>query len=313
MSKTIILKDDRCIDHLTSPGHPESPQRLKSIYSMLNQNDMKGRFEEVLPRMATKEEISLNHDQKYIDMIENTAGRSFTSLDGDTNTSAGSWEAALLAVGAVLDGVDMIMEQKADNGFALVRPPGHHAEASRAMGFCLFNNIAVGAHYLLKKHGVKKVFIIDWDIHHGNGTQNSFYSNPDVFYFSTHQYPYYPGTGAEDEKGTGEGAGYTLNVPLSGGQGDDDYLNIFEEVLGPAIHKFSPEFILVSAGYDTYFRDPLGTMKVTENGFYRMTEFLKKISIDECNGRLFLGLEGGYHIEGITESVKQTILALSTA
>jgi len=311
MSKTIILKDERCIDHITTPGHPESPQRLKSIYGMLKENDMKGRFEEVSPRMATKEEISLNHDQKYIDMIENTAGRSFTSLDGDTNTSARSWEAALLAVGAVLDGVDMIMEQKADNGFALVRPPGHHAEASRAMGFCLFNNIAVGAHYLLKKHGVKKVFIIDWDIHHGNGTQNSFYSNPEVFYFSTHQYPYYPGTGAEDERGTGEGAGYTLNVPLPGGQGDDDYLNIFQEVLGPAISKFSPEFILVSAGYDTYFRDPLGTMKVTENGFYRMTEFLKKIAIDDCNGRLFLALEGGYHIEGITESVKQTILALS--
>ena len=311
MSKTIILKDERCIDHITAPGHPESPQRLKSIYNMLKQNDMKGRFKEVAPRMATKEEISLNHDLKYIDMIENTAGRSFTSLDGDTNTSAGSWDAALLAVGAVLDGVDMIMEQKADNGFALVRPPGHHAEASRAMGFCLFNNIAVGAHYLLKKHDVKKVFIIDWDIHHGNGTQNSFYSNPDVFYFSTHQYPYYPGTGAEDERGTGEGAGYTLNVPLSGGQSDDDYLNIFEEVLEPAIRKFSPEFILVSAGYDTYFRDPLGTMKVTENGFYRMTEFLKKIAIADCNGRLFLALEGGYHIEGITESVKQTILALS--
>jgi len=312
MSKTIILKDERCIDHITTPGHPESPQRLKSIYGMLQDDDIKDCFEEVAPRSATKGEIGWNHSSEYIDGIEKTAGRPFTSLDGDTNTSAGSWDASLLAVGAVLDGIDMIMEGKADNGFALVRPPGHHAESSRAMGFCIFNNIAIGANYLLKKHGLKKVFIIDWDIHHGNGTQNAFYNRFDVFYFSTHQYPYYPGTGAADEKGVGEGLGYTLNVPLSGGQGDDDYLNIFKEILGPAIKKFSPDFILVSAGYDTYFRDPLGTMKVTEKGFYRLTEFLKKAASAECNGRLFLALEGGYHIEGITESVKQTIFSLSS-
>jgi len=313
MSKTIILKDERCIDHITTPGHPECPQRLKSLYEMLNGDEVKGCFEAISPRMATKEELSYNHVVEYIDRIESTAARSFTSLDGDTNTSAGSWDAALLAVGSVLDGVDMIMEKKADNGFALVRPPGHHAEVSRAMGFCLFNNIAVGAHYLLKRHDLKRVFIIDWDIHHGNGTQNSFYGSSEVFYFSTHQYPYYPGTGAEDEKGAAEGLGYTLNVPLSGGQGDDDYLKIFNDVLGPAIRQFSPEFILVSAGYDSYFRDPLGTMKVTENGFYRMTEFLKKAASSECNGRLLLALEGGYHIEGITESVKQTIFALSSS
>ncbi len=311
MSKTIILKDDRCIDHLTTPGHPESPQRLKSIYGMLKGDDIKDCFEEIEPRSATKDEIGWNHASEYIEMIEKTRGKSFTSLDGDTNTSAGSWEAAGLAVGTVLDGIDVIMEGKADNGFALVRPPGHHAESSRAMGFCLFNNIAVGAHYLLKKHGLKKVFIIDWDIHHGNGTQNSFYNRSDVFYFSTHQYPYYPGTGAADETGAGEGLGYTLNVPLSGGQGDDEYLKIFEDILGPAISQFGPEFILVSAGYDTYLSDPLGTMKVTENGFYRMTEFLKKAASEECNDRLFLALEGGYHIEGIAESVKQTIFALS--
>ena len=313
MSKTIILKDEKCIDHVTTLGHPESPQRLKSIYGMLNGDDIKDRFEAVDPRQATKDEIAWNHDPEYIDTIEKTAGKDLISLDGDTNTSSGSWDASLFAVGAVLEGVDRIMEGKADNGFAIVRPPGHHAENSRAMGFCLFNNIAVGAHYLLKKHGLKKVFIIDWDIHHGNGTQNSFYSSPEVFYFSTHQYPYYPGTGAENETGAGEGRGYTLNVPLSGGQGDDDYLNIFEEILGPAISRYNPEFILVSAGYDIYFCDPLGTMKVTENGFYRMTEFLKNTAAAECKGRLLLALEGGYHIEGITASVKQTILALSAS
>ena len=311
MSKTIILKDEKCIDHLTTPGHPESPQRLRSIYAMLDGDDMKGCFDILRPRKAEKEELAWNHSADYIDAIEKTSGRSQISLDADTNTSSGSWEAALLATGAVLDGIDSIMGKKADNGFAIVRPPGHHAEVSRAMGFCLFNNIAVGAHYLLKKHALKKVFIVDWDIHHGNGTQNSFYQSPEVFYLSTHQYPYYPGTGAVVEKGSGNGRGATLNIPLSGGQGDDDFMKIFNDVVGPAIADFGPEFILVSAGYDIYCRDPLGTMKVTEKGFFRMTEFLKKAAAKACDGRLLLTLEGGYHITGITESVKQTILALS--
>lgn len=311
MSKTIILKDEKCIDHVTTPGHPESPQRLKSIYRMLESDEMKGCFEVLAPRKAEKAELYWNHTPEYVAAIERTSGQSFISLDGDTNTSAGSWDAALQAAGGVMAGIDRIMDKKADNGFALVRPPGHHAEASRAMGFCLFNNIALGAHYLLKKHGLKKVFIVDWDIHHGNGTQNAFYQSPEVFYLSTHQYPYYPGTGAQGEKGLGDGRGCTLNIPLPGGQGDDDFMKIFNDVVGPAIADFGPEFILVSAGYDIYFRDPLGTMKVTENGFFRMTAFLKKLAGSVCGGRLFLALEGGYHIEGITASVQQTILALS--
>lgn len=311
MNKTIVLKDKRFLNHHTSPGHPESPRRLEAIYEMLKEDGIRGKFFEVQPRPATKEEIALNHSPEYIAKIEKTAGKTFVSLDPDTSTSEGSWEASVLAAGAVLTGLDFILGGKAENGFALVRPPGHHAEESRAMGFCLFNNIAIGARYLLKSCNLHKILIVDWDIHHGNGTQNSFYSSPEVLFFSTHQFPYYPGSGSFEERGTKEGAGFTVNVPLPGGQGDEDYLEIFKEILYPIAEKYMPEFILVSAGYDTFYLDPLGTMKVTPDGYFRLTRSLKELAEKLCDGRLLLTLEGGYHVEGIAESVKYTLLALS--
>ncbi len=233
MGRTVVLKDTCFLGHVTQHGHPESPERLESIYAMLQGADMAGRFEEISPRRATKAEIALNHARAYIERIAATAGRPPLSLDPDTGTSEGSWDAAAHAVGAVLDGIDMILSGKADNGFALVRPPGHHAENSHAMGFCLFNNAAIGARYLLEKHKLKRVLVLDWDIHHGNGTQHSFYANPQVLYVSTHQYPYYPGTGAFEETGENAGRGFTVNVPLSGGQGDSDYACILNEILVP--------------------------------------------------------------------------------
>jgi acetoin utilization deacetylase AcuC-like enzyme len=254
--------------------------------------------------------IALNHAPAYIERIASTAGMGPMSLDPDTGTSAGSWDAARLAVGAVLDGLDMIMEDKADNGFALVRPPGHHAESARAMGFCLFNNAAIGAHYLISKYRLQRVLVIDWDIHHGNGTQHAFYSSPHVLYFSTHQYPYYPGTGAYEEVGEGEGRGFTVNVPLPGGQGDKDYASIFKQILVPLAQQYRPEFIIVSAGYDIYQLDPLGTMDVTPQGFHLMAGIVKQMADALCGGRLLCTLEGGYHVKGLTESVKQTLLAL---
>ncbi|MEI6126042.1 MAG: histone deacetylase [Pseudomonadota bacterium] len=311
MSNTIVLKDQRYLNHETRYGHPESPKRLEAIYEMLQGDDIKNIFEEVMPRKATKDEIELNHSIEYVERIERTANKGFISLDPDTNTSDGSWEAAALAAGAVLTGVDLILEKKAENGFALVRPPGHHAEHARAMGFCLFNNIAVGAHYLLKKYNIKRVLIVDWDIHHGNGTQNAFYGSDKVLYFSTHQYPYYPGSGACEETGENEGMGYTVNVPLSGGQGDADYIKIFNEVLQPIVEEYKPEFILVSAGYDIYHLDPLGTMNVTPQGFFIMTQLLKMLAEKCCDGRLLFVLEGGYNVQGIAESVKYTLFALS--
>ena len=311
MQKTIILKEDRYLDHVTQPGHPECSERLRAIYARLKDEDVKDCFEEVQPEQVSIAEISMNHSSEYIETIKATDGRSFVSLDPDTTTSSGSWKASILAAGAVITGIDMIMDGKADNGFALVRPPGHHAEKSRAMGFCLFNNIAIGAKHLLKNHHLKRILIIDWDIHHGNGTQNSFYSSPEVLYFSTHQYPYFPGTGAFNETGIEDGAGFNVNVPLGGGQGDGDFLKIFSELLLPIAEQYRPEFILVSAGYDIYRHDPLGTMDVTPEGFFSMALFLKQMARKLCNGKILMTLEGGYNIEGIAESVMQTVKALS--
>jgi acetoin utilization deacetylase AcuC-like enzyme len=262
------------------------------------------------PREATRDELSLNHATRYIDTIEGTSGKQDLSLDPDTSTSSGSWTAAKLAAGAVLDACDMLLDGRAANAVALVRPPGHHAEHDRAMGFCLFNNVAVGARYLLKKHGLERVMIYDWDIHHGNGTQHAFYDMSEVLYVSSHQYPYYPGTGALNETGSGAGAGHTVNIPLPGGQGDADYLLLIERVLAPLARAYKPQLIIVSAGYDIYEGDPLGTMDVTPSGFGAMTAMLKQLAEELCEGRLLLALEGGYHIAGIAQSIHHTINAL---
>jgi acetoin utilization deacetylase AcuC-like enzyme len=280
---------------------------------MLKDADISGRFTEVQPRAATREELALNHSVEYVERIAKTAGKAHTMLDPDTHTSAGSWEAAIHAAGGVLVSLDMIMEGRFNNGFALVRPPGHHAEASRAMGFCLFNNIAIGAHYLIQKYHLERLLIVDWDLHHGNGTQKSFYSSPQVLYISTHQYPYYPGSGSIDEVGEGTGAGYTVNVPLQGGQGDADYLKIFQEIILPIALEYQPQFVLISAGYDPYYLDPLGAMRVTPDGFAAMTRQLMDCAQKCCEGKLLVVLEGGYHLDGITESAKKTLLALIQA
>ena len=311
MGRTVVLKDTCFLGHVPQYGHPESPERLESIYAMLQGADMAGRFDEISPRRATKDEITLNHARAYIERIAATSGRPPLGLDPDTSTSEGSWDAATYAAGAVLDGIDMVLAGKADNGFALVRPPGHHAENDHAMGFCLFNNAAIGAHYLIRKHKLQRVLVIDWDIHHGNGTQHAFYNNPKVLYFSTHQYPYYPGTGALEETGQASGRGYTVNVPLPGGQGDSDYACIFSEILAPLANEYKPEFVMVSAGYDIYQHDPLGTMNVTPQGFYILTRIVRQLAENICGGRLLLTLEGGYHVQGLADSVRQTLLALS--
>jgi len=313
MSATVVFRDDRCIDHVTPGGHPECPQRLISIYGMLDGNRAAAGYEIRTPREATCEELALNHDSAYIKAIEATAGRAQVSLDPDTSTSAGSWCAAKLAAGAVLDGCDMLMSGQAVNAMALVRPPGHHAEYDRAMGFCLFNNVAIGARYLMQRHGLDRIMIYDWDIHHGNGTQNAFYSIPEVLYVSSHQYPYYPGSGALHETGSGRGRGFTVNIPLAGGQDDADYLLLIDRIIAPLARQYKPQLLMISAGYDIYERDPLGTMQVTPVGFGQMAARLKQLADEVCAGRLLLALEGGYHIEGIALSVKHTLDAISGA
>ncbi|HOJ43758.1 MAG TPA: histone deacetylase, partial [Syntrophorhabdaceae bacterium] len=254
--KTGIVREDIYMEHVMDFYHPESPERLRRIYAMLEDLGSEN-IERIPARDATHEEIAYVHDKSYIESISATKGKS-VRLDPDTSTSPKSYEAAIKAAGGLLSLIDAVMEGKVDNGFALIRPPGHHAERNRAMGFCLFNNIAIGARYLENRHNLKRIVIVDFDLHHGNGTQHSFYRDATVLYFSTHQYPYYPGTGWIDETGEGEGRGYTVNVPFSYGMDDDDYMYAFKEVLVPIIEMYKPEIILVSAGFDAHYDDPLG-------------------------------------------------------
>jgi acetoin utilization deacetylase AcuC-like enzyme len=304
-----IVKHDIYLQHITDDYHPENPKRLEYIYAMLETLDQKG-LTYLSPRMATHEEIALNHESSYIDSIAQTSGKSQSYLDGDTVASQKSYEAACMAVGGVLELADAIQSSQVRTGFALVRPPGHHAERSKAMGFCIFNNIAVAARYLEQKYNLKNILIVDFDLHHGNGTQHSFYNDKGVLYFSTHQYPYYPGTGWYDEVGQGNGAGYTINIPMSYGMGDEDYLYAFRDVLVPIAEAYLPDIILVSAGFDTYFNDPLGGMAVTEAGFAAMSRILLDVAEKHCGGKALFVLEGGYDLKGLASSVKAVIMEL---
>jgi acetoin utilization deacetylase AcuC-like enzyme len=261
-------------------------------------------------RPASEEEIGLIHDESLIRQIRDTKGKDRTWLDGDTMTSSQSYDAACMAVGGVLELADAVISGKVDNGFALVRPPGHHAEADKAMGFCLFNNIAIGAKYVQKTHGMGKVMIVDFDVHHGNGTQSSFYDDPSVLYVSTHRYPFYPGSGWYTEVGRDEGEGYTINIPMAYGMGDDDYMYAFSTVIAPAARLFRPEIILVSAGFDIHRHDPLGGMSVTEAGVAGMTRMLMEMAKSSCNGMLIFVLEGGYNVKGLSDSVEAVIKEL---
>lgn len=305
--KTGIVKDKRYLKHSAGHTHPESPERLAAIYEMLNNPSMAWKFMEIEPREATHKEIETIHTPSYVEFIAGTAGQRSVYLDPDTATSPESYEIARLAVGGLCNAIDSVIEGKADNAFAFVRPPGHHAEADSAAGFCIFNNVAIGAMHAIMKHGLKRILIVDWDLHHGNGTQHSFYSDPRILYFSTHQYPYYPGTGSLQEIGQGKGEGYTINVPLRGGAGDASFVKIFRKILQPVALEFKPELVLLSAGFDTYFQDPLGSMLVTPEGFAALMRILLEIADSCCRGRLVAVLEGGYHVAGLTKSVKAVL------
>ena len=314
MNRTGIVKDRRYMEHVMDPGHPESPERLREIYQMLEEEEMKGRpLGKVKPRSATREELEMVHSPTYIDLVASTAGKPYVRLDMDTSTCAKSYEAALLAAGGLLELIKVVMQGKFNNGFALVRPPGHHAERDRAMGFCIFNNVAIGARYALKNFSLQRILIVDWDVHHGNGTQSSFYEDLKVLYFSTHRYGFYPGTGAATEVGKGKGEGFNVNVPLSPGVSDTEYGIIFEKILKPIALEYRPQLILVSAGFDIHYNDPLGGMEVTEKGFARMTQILMEIAEATAQGKLAITLEGGYDVAGQKRSVKAVLEELSQA
>ncbi len=311
VKNTGIVKDPIYLEHKPGYLHWESPQRLEVLYEMLGEADMADLFETIAPRRATREEIELIHGHSYYDYVASTAGKERVSLDSDTQTSERSFEAALFAAGGLLVGLDKIMKDEVANVFALVRPPGHHAEANQGMGFCLFNNVAIAAAYAMKNYSLSRILIVDWDLHHGNGTQHSFARDRRVLYFSTHQFPYYPGSGSFGEVGEGEGKGFTVNVPLSTGNGDAEYYKIFKKILVPIATEYNPQLVLVSAGFDTYFKDPLGGMEVTSGGYAALAQVVLDIA-KACSGnKLLVTLEGGYNLGGLRDGVKSVIQQLS--
>jgi len=286
--------------------HVEVAARLEAIVSHLEKTGLTKQLTPIEARPATIDEIALVHQRDYIKEIEDTAQKGGGWLDPDTVMSAGSYEAALYAAGGLIRAVEAVMGGEVGSAFALVRPPGHHATSRRAMGFCLFNNIAIAAKYALDKYKLERILIIDFDVHHGNGTQEAFYDNPRVMYISTHEYPFYPGTGSIEETGGGAAKGTNVNIPLPAGCGDAEYLKVFEQIIVPLARRFSPGLILVSAGYDTHRADPLAMMEVSTGGFAKMAGIIKGLAGELCGGRLALTLEGGYDLNALAASVKAT-------
>ncbi|KPK30087.1 MAG: histone deacetylase [Nitrospira bacterium SG8_3] len=311
MAKTGIVRDERYMNHQMGAYHPESPRRLEVIYAMLEDADMQGNYTNVPVRRAKREELLWIHSPDYVERLASTEGKEYTYLDPDTQTSQGSYEAALLAAGGLCEATSMVHSGELDNAFALVRPPGHHAERAQAMGFCLFNNAAIAARYAQEHLKLDRIIVVDWDLHHGNGTQHSFEEDASILYFSTHQYPYYPGTGSLTETGKGKGEGFTVNVPLSMGYGDGEYVGIFEKILRPVTLEFNPEIILVSAGFDIYMEDPLGGMNVTPDGFAGLTRSIMQMANECCAGKVVITLEGGYNLQGLRDSVKSVLKELA--
>ena len=302
MARSAVVIDRDFLKHEPGPFHPERPERLKVLLDLTAELDARD-FQLLPPRRASREEVLFCHTGEYIELLEATSQRNRYALDGDTVTCRDSFAIGLLAVGGLLKLLDSVAAAEFCNGFALVRPPGHHALRDRAMGFCLFNTVAIAAHYLKRRYGAKRILIMDWDVHHGNGTQDAFYRDPSVLYLSTHQYPFYPGTGAIEEVGREQGEGYTVNVPLPAGCGDEEYIKVFKEIIVPVADKYQPEWVLISAGFDPHDRDPLAGMAVTENGFGAMASMLLDVAERHAGGKIAFLLEGGYDLKALKNSV----------
>ncbi|MDR2861218.1 MAG: histone deacetylase [Syntrophobacterales bacterium] len=308
--KTGIVKDCRFLLHGRDHLHPESPARLKAVYAMLEKDGMESRFLMIPPCCPSPAHLESVHNRSYIDRIAQTKGQLYAALDEETDATEDTFDVACLAAGSFCHAIDHVMEGKADNAFALTRPPGHHAEATAAAGFCIFNNVAIGARYALETFRLSRILIVDWDVHHGNGTQHCFYDDDRVLFFSIHQSPFYPGTGFAHETGGGSARGYTINCPLSFGADNGLYAGIFRKILVPVMRRFKPELILVSAGFDAHRDDPLGDMKLTASSYAALTRILMDEADALCRGRLVLTLEGGYNIYALADSVKAVLLEL---
>ena len=302
MKPTAVVVDREYLKHVPGAGHPERPERIQVLLDLAANLDPK-RYTLLPPRSASREDIARVHGPDHVRLVESTSKVNGFALDGDTITCRDSFAVALLAAGGFLTALDAIAAGENANAFVMARPPGHHALPDRAMGFCLFNTIAIGAEYLKQRYHAKRIMIVDWDVHHGNGTQDIFYQDPSVMFLSTHQYPFYPGTGSVNEVGAGAGEGYTVNVPLPAGCADRQYLQVFQDVVMSAVERFKPEWMLVSAGFDPHQRDPLAGMGVTEEGFAMMARTLLSQAEQFAEGRIAFLLEGGYDLTALHNSI----------
>ncbi len=303
---------DECFEaHDTGPGHPERPERLRSIRAALERSGLLARCRRVEPEPASDELLDLVHDPAYVAQAEAACAAGVRFLDSmDTAVCLASARVARLAAGSVVALARAVARGELSRGFAAVRPPGHHAERDRAMGFCLFNNVAIGARYVQRSEGASRVLVVDWDVHHGNGTQHMFEEDPSVLYVSVHQFPLYPGTGSSGERGRGPGLGTTVNRPLPPGAGDAEFLGALEEALLPAAERFRPDFVMISAGFDAHVADPLAGLRVTTGGFQAATSLVRQVADRHAQGRLVSVLEGGYDLAALAASVEAHVAEL---
>ena len=312
--RTGLVYDPFYKRHLAGSRHPENPLRCDAIMAALKREALVDDLVRIEPHQAEPANILACHDESYVRTAKRDVTAGLHSLStGDTDVTGESFNAALLAAGGATDAVDAVFSGKVKNAFCLVRPPGHHATPSRGMGFCIFNNAAIAARYAQRKHGVKRALVVDWDVHHGNGTQDIFYADPTVFYFSTHQYPWYPGTGAADERGSGDAVGTTLNCPFGRGAARREILGAFESALAPALVRFKPNFIVISAGFDSRMDDPLGGFRLTDKDFTDLTHFMTTLADDYSDGRVVAVLEGGYNLAGLGKAAAAHVSALMKA
>ncbi len=308
---TGLLLDALFKKHETGAGHPERVARYEAISRVLSERGIVGKARKLAPRVATEDEVTLCHTPGYLALVKREIGEGTHLLStGDTMVCGESFDVALNATGGLLNAVDAAIEGTVNNAFCAVRPPGHHATADRGMGFCIFNSVAIAARYAQRRHGLERVAIIDWDVHHGNGTQDIFYEDGSVFYFSTHQSPLYPGTGHPGETGVGAGKGMTLNAPFPAGAGMAEIGGVFRERFVPAMESFKPELVLISAGFDSRIDDPLGDFRLTDADFAELTRILLKVAERHAEGRLVSVLEGGYNVEGLALAVASHVDAL---
>lgn len=308
---TALFADPRCREHLAGVRHPERPERFDAVMDGLRKSEVFDRLEPLVARTATEAELLLCHTPEYLLTAKHDVSAGYHQLStGDTDITSNSWDIALLAAGGVLNAVDAVVTGRARNAFCAVRPPGHHATPTRGMGFCIVNNIAIGARYAQRRHGLERILIVDWDVHHGNGTQDIFYTDPSVFFFSTHQWPLYPGTGRADETGAGAAKGSTMNFPFPAGSGRQEILGAIEKSLIPAADRFRPDLVMISAGFDSRIGDLLGGFTLTDSDFADLTRAVMGIAAKHAGGRIVSVLEGGYTLSGLASAAAAHVDAL---